>query len=117
MRRHHQNPAATYVNAIGRTARQIREEAALYEALVGYLGTQERALAISDPQDLRRLLIAYAAEQQEAGKAVLSAPEPIPLGWWLGNIANAVVGAVLALLLAPIALIFSPVYLWLLRPA
>jgi len=115
MRQHQQNPAADYVNTVGRTVRQIREEAALYDALAGYLGARERALAISDPRELRRLLIAYVAEQQAAGKLVLSAPEPTPPGWWLGNIANLAGGAVLALLLAPVVLLLSPIYLWFLR--
>jgi hypothetical protein len=37
MQNHEQPPAATYVNWVGRTVRQIREESTLRNALVTYL--------------------------------------------------------------------------------
>ena len=115
MRRHQQKPAANYINTVGRTVIQIREEAALHDALALYLGARERALAISDPHELRRALVTYVAAQRAAGALVLSDQQPTPFGWWLGNIANAIVGVVLAVALAPIVLLVSPIYLWLLR--
>jgi hypothetical protein len=115
MRRNQQKPAAAYVNTSGRTVRQIREEAALHDALAAYLSDPARALAVRDAQALRRDLATYAGQQQAAGALVLSEAEPTPLGWRLGNIAHAVGGAVLAVLLLPFVLLFSPVYLWLLR--
>jgi hypothetical protein len=115
LRRHQQAAAAAYVNTIGRTVRQIREEAALYEALSAHLSAPERAFGTRDPLALRRALLAFIAERQAAGDLVLSDPEPTPLGWWIGNLVNAVAGAALAVLLFPVALILSPIYLWLLR--
>ena len=57
MRRHRQSPVAAYVNTIGRTVRQIREEAALHDALAAYASAPARAIAIRDPRELRRELI------------------------------------------------------------
>jgi hypothetical protein len=115
MRRHGQPPIAAYVNTVGRTARQIREEAALYDALVAYLSVPARAVAIREPQQLRRDLAAYAAAEQRDGTLVLSDPEPTPLGWCLGNLAHAVGGGLLLLLLMPILLLYLPAFLWQLR--
>jgi hypothetical protein len=115
MRRHQQSAAAAYVNTIGRTVRQIREEAVLFDALATYLSAPARALAVREPQELRRALIAYAAAQQAVGSLVLSEPEQTPLGWWLANVVHAVGGAVLALLVLPLFVLFSPIFLWVLR--
>jgi len=115
MRRHQQNPIAAYVNTVGRTVRQIREEAALHEALVIYASSPQRALTIRDPQAFRRELVDYVSAQQRAGKLTLSDPEPTPLGWWLGNTAHAVAGPLLALLLMPFLLLYLPVFFWQLR--
>ncbi len=54
MRRHGQSPIAAYVNTIGRTVRQIREEAALHDALAAYASAPARAVAIRDPRELHR---------------------------------------------------------------
>jgi hypothetical protein len=115
MRRHSRPPIANYVNTIGRTVRQIREEKALYDSLSAYLATPEAALKIRQPQELRRGLVAYAAAQQRSGAFVLSEPEPTPSAWWLANIAHAVGGAALLLLLLPFLLLLLPVFLWELR--
>ncbi len=115
MRRHAQPPVAAYVNTVGRTVQQIREEAALHEALTAYLSVPARALSVDDPQELRRDLVAYAAALQRDGALGLSGPAPTPLGWWLGNIAHAVGGGLLLLLAMPFVLLFLPVFLWQLR--
>jgi len=115
MRRRRHSPIAAYVNTVGRTVRQIRQEAALYEALAAYLSAPERALAIRQPQELRRDLVAYAALRVRDATLVLSAPEPTPLGWRLGNIAHAVGGAMLLLLAMPFLLVYLPIFLCKLR--
>jgi hypothetical protein len=115
MRRHGQSPIAAYVNTVGRTVRQIREEAALHDALAAYAGAPARARAIREPRELHRELVSYVRAQQRAGSLTLSEPEPTPLGWWLGNAAHAVAGPLVALLLMPLLLLYLPVFLWQLR--
>ncbi len=115
MLRHQRKPAASYVNTIGRTVRQIREEAALYQALANYLSAPARALAISNPRDLWRNLVAHADALVASGSLTLSEPEPTPFGRWLANLAIVVGGALLALLLLPFIILIAPLYLYLLR--
>ena len=115
MRRHQQPPAAAYVNTVGRTVRQIREEAALHAALSAYLSVPARALSVADPQQLRRDLVDHAAALQRDGTIVLSHPAPTPIGWWFRNLAHAVGGFLLLLLAMPFVLLFLPVFLWQLR--
>jgi hypothetical protein len=115
MKTHSREPAAAYVNTIGRTVRQIREEAALYRALSDHLSAPELALGASDPRALWRELMSYAGAQHKAGALALSPPEPTPLGWRLADLADLVGGSLLALVLLPFALVLSPLYLWVLR--
>lgn len=71
MRNHSVKPEANYVNWIGRTVRQIHEDAALHEALSSYL----TALNLDDPpQEIRRALI---REVEEKGPQ-LSEEAPTP---------------------------------------
>jgi hypothetical protein len=115
MRRHGQAPIANYVNTIGRTVRQIREEAALHDALADYLGDPARAVAIADPYALQRDLVSYVAARQASGELVLSEPEPTPLGWRLRNALNLAVGPLIGVLVLPLVLIYLPVFFWQLR--
>src|SRR5207245_11199171 len=106
MRRHRQAPIAAYVNTIGRTVRQIREEAALHDALSAYVGAPARALAIREPRALHRDVVDYLIAQQKAGALTLCDPEPTPLGWRHRNTAHAVAGLLVAFGLTPLLLLY-----------
>jgi len=115
VRRHNQQPAAAYVNCIGRTVRQIREEDALYKAVAGCLDATAAELAVQDPQRQRAMLISYIDTQKQAGKLTLSPPDATPLAWCLGNLVNLVGVPLLLLLASPLLLVVLPFYLYQLR--
>ncbi len=107
--------AANYVNWVGRTVRQIREEAALHEALLGWLDANAVTVANERPQAIRRRLIEFVAEQRRDGSLTLSPPEPTPLGWRLRNLLHAT-GVPLALFVAsPLLILYLPLFFWVLR--
>ncbi|MGE0260110.1 MAG: hypothetical protein AB7T18_15305 [Alphaproteobacteria bacterium] len=114
--RGHQHPvAANYVNWIGRTVRQIREEAALHEALSTWIETNASTVAGDAPRTIRRRLVEFVAEQRRKGALTLSPPEPTPPGWRLRNLLHAA-GVPLALVVAsPLLVLYLPVFFWLLR--
>ena len=115
LRRRQHPMAANYVNWVGRTVRQIREEAALHEALSAWLEANAATVAGDPPQTIRRRLIEFVAEQRRDGALTLSPPEPTPLGWRLRNLLHAV-GVPLALLVAsPLLILYLPLFFWLLR--
>src|SRR3954453_17511823 len=90
MQRHRESPAAAYVNWVGRTVRQIREEARLCDALSANVDDNAAALATEPPQSLRQRLRDFVESEKRAGRIVLSPPEPTPIGWWLRNLLNLV---------------------------
>jgi deferrochelatase/peroxidase EfeB len=115
MKRHGQRPAANYVNWIGRTALQVREEAALRKALVDHLQTIEDQARDQSPRQLQERLSAFVAAEQRAGRLTLTPEAPTPFDWWLRNLLHKI-GVPLALLvLAPFLLVASPVLAYMLR--
>jgi len=107
----HGRPAATaYVNWVGRTVRQIREEAVLRLALEAYLDEHAGTLADKPPRQVGDTLRAFVAAECRAGRLTLTEPAPTPLGWTLRKWAH-LVGVPLALLgLLPLLLLYLPIF-------
>jgi hypothetical protein len=108
-------PAASYVNWRGRTMRQIREEAALRDALVAHLRSNAAAIAPMDPRRACESLVSFVKREQQAGHLPLTAEESTPLGWWLRNAAHAVFIPLAGLFLLPPLLFYLPFFLVQLR--
>lgn len=123
MKEHSQPSSASYVNWIGRTVRQVHEEAALRKFLLQKLGANPTR--DDDLQGFWQELAACVGAEQDAGRLTLHRPEPTPLAWRLSNFLNCVAPLLVAvvvvgilylvcLLLIPLVL-FVIGYLWLLR--
>ena len=110
MRRHSQPSSASYVNWIGRTVTQVREEAALREALLQKLAMITTVQ--SDPRRLWQDLVSWVRSEQQAGRLPLSPPMPTPFGWWLHNLFH-LVAPLLAVLILIVLLCLAP-KLWIL---
>jgi len=106
--------SASYVNWVGRTVQQIREESALQRALAARV---KRAPIVSgaDAQLRRRELIEFVRTETAAGRLRLTPPRPTPPGWWLARIANAVVVLGLGLLALPFLIVLAPFLVLMLR--
>ena len=112
----HDQPAAThYVNWVGRTVRQIREESALRQALETYVDTNARALGPRAPAQVFDDLRAFVARERQAGRLTLTAPEPTPLGWRLRKLLHLIGVPVVLLLASPLLLLYLPVFAIVLR--
>ncbi len=114
MGQHAVAPAASYVNWIGRTVQQVREEEALRIALAN------RLLAIQGDArgqavEVHARLVEFVGAERRAGRLSLTAAAPTPLGWWLRNLAHKIGVPVAVLALAPFLLLASPLLAWRLR--
>lgn len=115
MKDHSRPPAAMYVNWIGRTVQQIDEDNALRNALVGYLYRQEMPLGLQTPRQIWERLIAFVHDEVEAGRLTLTPPQPTPLGWQLRNFIHLIGVPILLLLLAPVLILYLPIFICQLR--
>ena len=77
MRAHDQPAAASFVNWVGRSVRQIREESALQRALAARVPRQPLA-APADAERVRRELAAWVAAEVGAGRLALTPAAPTP---------------------------------------
>jgi hypothetical protein len=115
MKQHHAPAIAAYVNWRGRTVRQIREEAALYEALESYIQKNASTLQDLAPRELHRKLQAFVNAEKSTGRLTLSPESPTPLGWQIGNLLHMIGLPLLVLLASPLLLLLAPFYIIALR--
>lgn len=115
MKQHRAPSIANYVNCRGRTVRQVREEAALRDALESHLVSNEGAFRHFSPRELHAKLREFVQAETAAGRLTLSPESPTPPGWALSNFLNLVGMPLLALLASPLLLVVAPFYLLRLR--
>ena len=109
------SPAANYVNWIGRTVTQVREEEALRQSLEKFIQENSASLAGAPPRQVHQALRRFAAAERQSGRLQLTPQEPTPLGWQVRNALHLVGIPPLLIVLLPLLLVYLPVFLILLR--
>jgi len=100
VRDHRVESAANYINWLGRTVNDVREEAALRDALDVFVRGSPPATA----RDLHRSARKFVRDESAAGRLTLTPEPPTPLAWTLRNTAH-LVGVPLAVIVASPALV------------
>jgi hypothetical protein len=106
--------AASFVNWVGRTVVQVREESALQRALTARVPRGPLSSG-AEAQRRRSELIAFVNGEVKAGHLSLTAPAATPLRWRLARIVNATAVPLEALILAPVLILAAPFLIWKLR--
>jgi hypothetical protein len=106
--------AAAYVNRIGRSVRQIRQEAELRRAIEAYLERPDHDWAARSPQEIRAAIKQFVSEDESLRWALEPPPKP-ELAWRMKEGLHAVLVPVALLLLLPPVLIGLIVWLMMLR--
>ena len=114
MRAHQRPLAANYINWVGRTVRQVKEESALRRALAARVPRTPLASG-AQAQQLRRELIDFVDAEVSAGRLGLSPPDPTPLRWKLAKLLHLLAIPLLGLVLLPFLIVLSPLLIYLLR--
>ena len=74
MKEHSIRPKANYINWIGRTVRQVREEAALHQSLSEYLQKIVDDVDRKNTRALRQKLLSHVELEKQAGRLTLTPP-------------------------------------------
>lgn len=115
MKQHNAPAIAAYVNWRGRTVQQIREEAALYEAIEDYITKNADVVLALPPRELYSRLQGFVNTEKSAGRITLSPASPTPLGWQMMNLLHMIGLPLLVLILSPLLIVLTPFYLIALR--
>ncbi|MDF0673332.1 MAG: hypothetical protein P0120_03165 [Nitrospira sp.] len=114
MQAHQHRLAANYINWVGRTVRQVKEESALQRALAAKVPRASLASA-AQAQQLRRELIDFVDAEVSAGRLGLTPPDPTPLRWKIAKLLHLVAIPLAGLILLPFLIVLSPLLIFILR--
>jgi hypothetical protein len=106
--------AATYVNAIGRTVRQIHQEAQLHDALEEFLDRSPTSWRGTRPARVRAAIQEFVEREPSLAWARQPAQKPDP-SYILGEQLHFAFVAAAGIVLFPVILVGLPVYLAILR--
>ena len=106
--------AASYVNWVGRTVVQIKQESALQQVLSARLDRTAVGSA-AEARERWREMVKLARNEVDAHRLSLTPPQPTPLSWLLAKWANLLVSLLLSLLALPFLIILAPLLLLQLR--
>ncbi len=115
MKSHNIEPAANYINWIGRTVKQIHEEENLHKCLANYLQQIVDKNDRENPRALRQQLLSHIEFEKHADRLVLTPAQPSSLQWKIKNYLHMLSIPLLLIALTPVAVIFAPFYLIRLR--
>jgi hypothetical protein len=102
MKTHHVEPKASYVNWIGRTVKQVHEEAELHRCLSDHLQQIVDKVGRENARELRQKLLSHVEMEKHAGKLTLTVPEPTPCAWQIRNLLHKIGIPLILLFLSPL---------------
>jgi hypothetical protein len=114
LRQHEKPVSAEYVNTIGRTVLQIREESALRQSLEARV-PRAPCQSQEEARQIYRELLEFVQNELKQGLLHLTDDPPTPIGWLIRNYAHFLLLPLAALLLLPILLPVLPFLIFHLR--
>ncbi|HEY6489474.1 MAG: hypothetical protein WCC26_22115 [Terracidiphilus sp.] len=105
---HNLASSANYVNWIGRTVQQVKEEETLHQALEKFIEESGDSLRHLPPAQARDAVKGFVATELQSGRLNLTPPAPTPFGWRLRNFLHLLGMPMLLLVLSPLLLIALP---------
>jgi hypothetical protein len=108
MKAHQLQPAANYINWIGRTVSQVHEEAALHRVLSHSLQQITTDSGRKNCRNLRQKLLSHVEMEKHAGRLSLTPPAATPAGWKIRNLLHKFGIPLMLLLATPLLLLAAP---------
>ncbi|MGB5492990.1 MAG: hypothetical protein WBM97_00720 [Sedimenticolaceae bacterium] len=115
LKAHNIKPTVNYVNYLGRTVTQVREEAALHVSLAAHLRDIASETDGIDNWQLRQRLLTHVEWEKHNGKLQLTPPAPTPFKWQVRNLLHKFGLPLILLLALPLLLLSTPLFLVRLR--
>jgi hypothetical protein len=110
MKAHNVEPKANYINWLGRTVKQVHEEAALHRCLSTYLQQIADEVGRENTRTLRQKLLSHVEMEKHAGRLTLTPPKPTAIRWRIRNLLHLIGIPLILLLLSPVLLLIAPFF-------
>jgi hypothetical protein len=114
MKRHEHPPSTMYVNWVGRSMQQIREENALRRMLQSHVQHQFEFQKRS-PQEIHRALKEFVRQEVNSGQLKLTPLKKAPLTWRIRKLLHLCAVPLVLIVLSPLLLFYLPFFLIQLR--
>jgi hypothetical protein len=111
---HDQPLAANYVNWVGRTVQQVKQESALQRALAARVPRSLMASGLA-AQQLRTELLAFVDNEVREGRLLLTPAEPTPVVWQVAKLSHALAIPLIGLAVLPVLIVGLPLLIYQLR--
>ena len=108
-------PSANYINWIGRTVQQVREEEALRQCIEEFIQKNAESMRGMQPTQVREMLKGFVAGEVRSGRIRLTPSTPTPFRWQMRNLFHLLGLPVLLLIMSPLLLVALPFFLIQLR--
>ena len=108
-------PSANYINWIGRTVQQVREEEALRQCIEEFIQKNAESMRGMQPTQVREMLKGFVAGEVLSGRIRLTPSTPTPFRWQMRNLFHLLGLPVLLLIMSPLLLVALPFFLIQLR--
>jgi hypothetical protein len=115
MKQHEHRPSTMYVNWVGRTMQQIREENALRQAVQTLVFNSGTQFQNSSAEEIRRAVKGFVQQEVSGQRLKLTPVGKMPLTWRIKNFAHLIFVPLLLLFITPLILLYLPIFAFQLR--
>ena len=115
MKQHEHRPSTMYINWVGRTMQQIREENALRQAVQTRVFNSGSQFQTSQPEEIRRAVKGFVQQEVSSQRLKLTPLRKAPLSWRIKNLLHLIFVPLLLLFFSPLIILYLPIFAFQLR--
>jgi hypothetical protein len=115
MKQHEHRPSTMYINWVGRTMQQIREENALRQVVQTFVFNGGSQFQPSSPEEIRRSVKAFIDKEVNNKQLTLTPVGKMPLTWRIKKLVNLIFVPLVLLFFTPLFILYLPIFVFQLR--
>ena len=115
MKQHEHRPSTMYINWVGRTMQQIREENALRQVVQTFVFSGGSQFQINPPEQIRRAVKDFVDKKVSNKQLTLTPLGSMPVTWRIKNLVHLIFVPLLLLFLTPLFILYLPIFVFQLR--
>ena len=110
MKQHEHRPSTMYINWVGRTMQQIREENALRQAVQTFVFSGGAQFQKSSAEEIRRSVKNFVNQQVGNQHLTLTPLGSMPLSWRIKKLLHLIFVPLVLLFLSPLIILYLPIF-------